>query len=150
MKIRMKLAISVCIKLQHCLLKDQILLGSWRFFHLFLKVFSFNSFSFKSYYWVELGHIKEIWDKCKGELGLTRTSGTHQRCCSLPCLLSVSASRGPVFRRYFLNRLTDQYETLAQEVSVCDLIFHNILITKNQNFRVFPLALNVNSCDMPQ
>ena len=43
------------------------------------------------------------------------------------CLLSVSASRGPVFRRYLLNGLTDQDETLAQEVSACDLFFHNIL-----------------------
>ena len=43
-------------------------------------------------------------------------------------LLSVSASRGPVFRRYLLNGQTDQDETLAREVSKCDLIFHNILL----------------------
>ena len=35
-----------------------------------------NSFSFKSYHWGELGHVKEKWDKCKGELGLARRYGT--------------------------------------------------------------------------
>ena len=43
-------------------------------------------------------------------------------------LLSVSASQGPVFRRYLLNGPIDQDETWAQGVSACDLIFHNILL----------------------
>ena len=43
-------------------------------------------------------------------------------------LLSVSGSWGPVFWRYLLNRKIDQDDTLPQEVLVCDLIFHNILL----------------------
>ena len=67
-------------------------------------------------------------------------------------LLSVSASRGPVFRRYLLNRGIYQNKTWAQGVSAYDLIFHNILLQqqKNQNFRVLPLAPNVKNCDMAQ
>ena len=41
-------------------------------------------------------------------------------------LLSVSASRGPVFRRYLLNGWLDQDQTLAQGVSAYGLVFHNI------------------------
>ena len=43
-------------------------------------------------------------------------------------LLSVSALREPVFRRYLLNGLIDQDETWAQGVSACGLIFANILL----------------------
>ena len=43
-------------------------------------------------------------------------------------LLSVSVSRGPVFRRYLLNVQIDHDENLAQGASACDLIFHNILL----------------------
>ena len=65
-------------------------------------------------------------------------------------LLSVSASRGPVFQRYLLNGQIDQDETLAQGVSAHDLIFHYIVVTKNENFMVLPLAPNVKNCDMAQ
>ena len=47
-------------------------------------------------------------------------------------LLSVSASRGPVFRRYLRRYLINgeiyQDETWAQWISACDLIFDNILL----------------------
>ena len=43
-------------------------------------------------------------------------------------LLSVSASWGPAFRRYFFSGLINQDETWAQGVSVCDLIYHNIIL----------------------
>ena len=43
-------------------------------------------------------------------------------------LLSVSASRGPVFRRNSLNGQIDQNETWAQGVSAHDLIVRNILL----------------------
>ena len=43
-------------------------------------------------------------------------------------LLSVSGSRGPVFRRYLLNGQIDQDDTWPQEVQVCDLIFHHVLL----------------------
>ena len=36
-------------------------------------------------------------------------------------LLSVSASRRPVFRRYLLNGRIDHYETWAQGISACDV-----------------------------
>ena len=57
-------------------------------------------------------------------------------------LLSVSASRGPVFRRYPLSGRIGENETWAQGVSACDLIFRYILLitTKNKNFRILPLA----------
>ena len=42
--------------------------------------------------------------------------------------ISVSASRGPAFRRYLLKGQMDQDQTWVQVVSVCDLIFHNILL----------------------
>ena len=50
-------------------------------------------------------------------------------------LLSVSDSRGPVFRRHPLNGRIDRDETWAQGVSARCLIFRNIptLITKNPN-----------------
>ena len=51
------------------------------------------------------------------------------------CLLSVSASRGSVFRRYLLNKPIDQDEIWTQEVSVCDLFFHNILNNKKSKFQ---------------
>ena len=46
---------------------------------------------------------------------------------------------------YLLKRLDRAEQNLSQGVSSCDLIFRNIptLITKNQNFRVLPLARNV-------
>ena len=50
---------------------------------------------------------------------------------------------GTCFWRYPLNGRIDQNETRDQGVSACDLIFRNILITKNQIFRVLPLACNV-------
>ena len=43
-------------------------------------------------------------------------------------LLSVSALQGPVFGDIFLNRLIDEDETWAQEVSACNLIFHYTLL----------------------
>ena len=35
---------------------------------------------------------------------------------------------GPVFRRYLLNGQIDRDETWEQGVSVCDLIFHDMLL----------------------
>ena len=43
-------------------------------------------------------------------------------------LLSVSASRGPVFRLYLLNEQIDQDGTWALGISVTDLIFHDMLL----------------------
>ena len=48
--------------------------------------------------------------------------------CGVRELLSVSASRGPVFQPYLFNRWIDQDETWAHGVSSCGLIFHNILL----------------------
>ena len=59
----------------------------------------------------------------------------------LQSLLSVSASRGAVFRRYPLNGRIDQIESWAQGVPACDLIcWLHTLITKNGFLR---LARNV-------
>ena len=67
----------------------------------------------------------------------------------MQCLLSVSGSRGPVFRRYLLIGQIDEEETWAQEISVCDLFFLIYSYNKKKlNFRVLPLAPNVRSCDM--
>ena len=63
-------------------------------------------------------------------------------------VLSVSASRGPVFRQYLLNGLIGQNETWAQEVSACGLIFIIYSYNKNQNVMVSPLAPNVKNYDM--
>ena len=70
-----------------------------------------------------------------------RKAETNGSCNQM--LLSVSASRGPVFQRYPLNGMIDHNETWAQGVSACGLIFRNI--TKNQNFGVLPLACNVKN-----
>ena len=59
-------------------------------------------------------------------------------------LLSFSASRGPVFRLYFLNGQIDQDKTLAQGgFSMRPYFSQRSLITKNKNFRVLPLAPSV-------
>ena len=57
-----------------------------------------------------------------------------------PGLLSVSASRGPVFRRYILNGPIDQDETWARVVSAFDLIFNNILL--RQKIEILGLAID--------
>ena len=49
-------------------------------------------------------------------------------------LLSVSASRGPVFPRYPFNGQIDQGETWAQEALECDQIFHIILLSQKSQF----------------
>ena len=46
-------------------------------------------------------------------------------------LLSISASPGPVFRRYLLNRPIDNDETWAQGISACDLVFCIVLLWQN-------------------
>ena len=73
------------------------------------------------------------------------------RCTAASELLSVSASRGPVFRRHLLNEQIDQDKIWAQGVSACDLIFHNILLEpKIPNFSVLPLTPNVKNWDMAE
>ena len=56
-------------------------------------------------------------------------------------LLSVSAARGPVFRRYLLEGKLDQDETWAQRVLACDLIFHNILLQHKTKFQGLAIGL---------
>ena len=51
------------------------------------------------------------------------------------CLLSASALWGHVLRWYLLNGEIDQDESLAQEASVSEQMFHNILITKKMKFQ---------------
>ena len=66
----------------------------------------------------------------KGCLNANGTAVSRQliRESSRSHLLSVSGSRGPVFRKYLLNEQIDHDETFTQEVLVCGLIFHIILL----------------------
>ena len=50
-------------------------------------------------------------------------------------MLSVSALRGPVFRRYLFNGEIDQNETWAQGVSAFDLIFF-IICSYNKKMKI--------------
>ena len=54
-------------------------------------------------------------------------------------LLSASASREPVFRRYHLNGRIDQNETWAQGVSACDLSFCSIFLEQKTKFLGFAI-----------
>ena len=80
------------------------------------------------------------WSNCHGFPFILGQVINHNH---LRSLLSVSASRGPVFRRYSLDWWIDQNKTWAQGVSECDLIFRNILLSQNINFVVLPLAFNI-------
>ena len=61
----------------------------------------------------------------KKQMGNSKKSNASK--VRLDKLLSVLASRGPVFRRYLLNGAIDQNETWTQGVSASDPIIRNIL-----------------------
>ena len=52
-------------------------------------------------------------------------------------VLSVSASRGPIFRQYPLSWRIGEDKNWAQGVSACDLIFRSILLKQKKTTTKF-------------
>ena len=65
-------------------------------------------------------------------------------------LLSVSASRGHIFRRYLLNGVIDEDRTQALGVHHATYFFFVISSYNNKKKTVFPLSPNVKKCVMVQ